>query len=105
MAIIKTTLNADGATYPSYCTLQETFLLDDDTLEFVTIGSGGGTEMTKEELMAYAKELHTRYPMGTWSVNTNPPSSTFVPSNSSFTAYSNSEIETLVNDWCTAKGI
>ena len=92
MAIIKYQL--DTGRIPSYITDGGYFPVGND---LVGIGSGGGTELSKSELLSYVMTQHN--------------SSTFQKITESYTAapiqedMSDSEVTTMVNNWCTAKGI
>ena len=98
MAIIKTKMeNSDGG-YPEYCILKSQFLPDPDTGEFITIGLGGGTELTKAELVAYALDVHSRHPFGNASGTADKTNAPITG-----TKKTNAEVETMVNDWCTER--
>ena len=92
MAIIKYQL--DTGRIPSYITDGGYFPVGND---LVGIGSGGGTELSKSELLSYVMTQHN--------------SSTFQKITESYTAapiqedMSDSEVTTMVNNWCTARGI
>ena len=60
--------------------------------ELIGIGSGGGTELSKSQLLAYVMADHnsttyTKFVRG------------------EFVDMSDSEVTTMVNNWCTWKGI
>ena len=106
MAIIITklveTLLEDGTpiyVHPEFCIIKEQFCPapDDDT--FVTIGLGGGTEITKAQLKTRALDIHTRYPFQTLVFGTPPDP----PNPPTQTEKTNAEVETMVDDWCTEK--
>ncbi len=80
--------------YPEYCILKDRFLPDPDTDYFITIGLGGGTELTKAELLTYALDIHTRYPFY------NAP---LPPEELIMTQKTTAEVETMINDWCTER--
>ena len=92
MAIIKYQL--DTGRIPSYITDGGYFPVGND---YIGIGSGGGTELTKSALLSYVMTQHN--------------SSTFQKITESYTAapiqedMSDSEVTTMVNNWCTARGI
>ena len=92
MAIIKYQL--DTGRIPSYITDGGYFPVGND---YIGIGSGGGTELTKSALLSYVMTQHN--------------SSTFQKITESYTAapiqedMPDSEVTTMVNNWCTWKGI
>ena len=98
MAIIKIKMEATEEGYPEYCILKSQFLPDPDTEEFITIGLGGGTELTKAELVAYALDVHSRHPFGNSSGTADETKTPITSTNKT-----NAEVETMVNDWCTAR--
>ena len=51
--------------HPEFCIIKEQFCPDPDDDTFVTIGLGGGTEITKAQLKTRALDIHTRYPFQT----------------------------------------
>ena len=88
MAIIKYQLV--NRTIPSYITDSGLFHHGDD---FIGIGSGGGTELSKSELHTLIMTWHNNY------VFKHPNSAREI------VAMTDAEVTTMVNDWCTEKGI
>ncbi len=92
MAIIKYQLV--NGTVPSFITDGGYFVFGND---YIGIGSGGGTELTKSQLLSYVITQHNN--------------STFQKIIESYTAaprevdMSDSEVTTVVNNWCTERGI
>ena len=84
--------------YPDFCVVKETFCLDPDDSTFVTIGLGGGTEITKAQLKTRALDINTRYPFKNIDMDDsgNPPT---------LTDKTNAEVETMVDDWCAEKNV
>ena len=93
MAIIRYQL--DSGSIPSYITDGGWFPNSPSTNYLIGIGSGGGTEMTKSELLDYVLAQHASTPYKT--INEYQPELK--------TSMTNAEVTTLVNDWCTARGI
>tara|TARA_R110002020_G_scaffold105667_1_gene246343 strand:- start:346 stop:630 length:285 start_codon:yes stop_codon:yes gene_type:complete len=93
MAIIRYQL--DSGSIPSYITDGGWFPDSPSANYLIGIGSGGGTEMTKSELLDYVLTQHASTPYKT--VNEYQPELK--------TSMTNAEVTTLVNDWCTARGI
>ena len=96
MAIIKYTTADTNGRVPSYIT-DGGYFYDkrDDT--YIGIGSGGGTELTKAELVTRAQGFsHVTYT----SLN-----SAGEEDFSTARAVTSAEYETQVNDWCTARGL
>ena len=92
MAVIKYTL--DSSTTPAYITDGGYFHnKTDDTL--IGIGSGGGTELTKAELITRTQEIGGKY------LESNHGAEDI----STLRDKTDAELETMVNDWYTAKGI
>ena len=97
MAIIRYQL--DRGEIPSYISDGGHFARGND---LIGIGSGGGTVLSKSELISYVLSQHAsspylkasagRYFRGEVSPGDLPP-------------MTNAEVTTLVNDWCTSKGI
>ena len=90
MAIIKYTL-VNSATPPYITDGGYYYKSSDDT--YIGIGSGGGTEISKAELVARYQSLG-----GLWH---EPDALTPVNDR----AMTDAELETAVNSWCTIKGI
>ena len=92
MAIIQYTLNGNG-TIPSYITDGGYFYRNSDNT-LIGIGSGGGTTISKSDLLSRALSLHASSPWtkpndnGTLAVNK-----------------TNDEVTAQINTWCTARGI
>lgn len=86
--------------YPDFCLVKEQFCPDDDDNTFVSIGLGGGTEITKTELMTRALDIHKRHPFQIITESEegsdNPPT---------ITDRTDAEVETMVNEWCTEKNV
>lgn len=81
--------------FHDFCTVKETFCYDPDDKTFVTIGLGGGTEITKAQLKTRALDINTRYPFINIDMdNRNPPI---------LSDKTNEEIETMVDEWCIEK--
>ena len=90
MAIIKYTLV--NSTTPSYITDGGYYYKSSDDT-YIGIGSGGGTEISKAELVARYQSLG-----GSWHEPKAP-----TPLNDR--AMTDAELETAVNNWCSARGI
>ena len=92
MAVIKYTL--DSSTTPAYITDGGYFRNpSDDTL--IGIGSGGGTELTKAEVITRQKTLsniYLEFSGGEEIIDT-------------LRDMTDAEIESMINNWYTAKGI
>ena len=86
--------------YPDFCLVKQQFCPDDDDNTFVSIGLGGGTEITKAELMTRALDIHKRHPFQIITESEegsdNPPT---------ITDRTDTEVETMINDWCTEKNV
>ena len=98
MAIIK--FNLVNSQVPSYIT-DGAYFYDarDDT--YIGIGSGGGTELTKAELVTRMQTFSDLYPTTfTWDTLDGDRMDT-----SSIRRVTEAEYETRVNDWCTERGI
>ena len=92
MAVIKYTL--DSSTTPAYITDGGYFRNpSDDTL--IGIGSGGGTELTKAEVITRQKTLSNKY------MEFNDEEEII----STLRDMTDAEIESKINNWYTAKGI
>ena len=95
MAIIKyTTVDTNGRK-PSYITDGGYFYdARDDT--YIGIGSGGGTELTKAELVTRAQDFsHVTFELNDAGDN----------DFSTVRDVTSAEYETRVNSWCTSKGL
>ena len=87
MAIIK--YHIENRRCPSYITDGGYFPVGND---LIGIGSGGGTELSKSQLLSYVMADHnsttyTKFVRG------------------EFVDMSDSEVTTMVNNWCTWKGV
>ena len=89
MAIIKYQL--DSGRTPSYITDGGYYSVGND---IIGIGSGGGTELTKSQLLSWVLSAHG-----------NSPLEKHPPAIGSYVTMSDSEVTTMVNDWCTERGI
>ncbi len=91
MAVIRYTL--DSGSIPDYISDGGYFLNPaDDTM--IGIGSGGGTTIaSKADLNTYVLSVHASYPIKKSDILSNVSDMT------------NAEVTTLVNNWCTARGI
>ena len=99
MAIIK--YNLVNSRKPSYITDGNYFHdVRDDT--YIGIGSGGGTELTKAELVTRMQTFSDLYPISSTYDRLNDAGGT---DDSTIRRFTDAEYETMVNDWCTAKGI
>ena len=65
--------------------------------DLIGIGSGGGTEMTKSELLAWVLAIHERTPFEEPTFSTRY--------RSTIAKMTAAEVITEVNNWCTARGI
>ena len=106
MAIIVTkfitTTDSEGnssPTYPEFAILHESFCYDQDDETFVTIGLGGGTEITKAELKTRALAIHAKVPFQNRVYGTPPDP----PNPPTITDMTDAEVETMVDDWCTER--
>jgi len=96
MAIIQYSLTSEGAK-PNYITDGGYFLSRaDGTL--IGIGSGGGTTLSKAELLTRTRTLHASYPMSAW---TNPEADVL----NNIAVLDDDGVTALINAWCTARGI
>ena len=93
MAIIQYSLTSDG-TKPDYISDGGYFQSRDD-LTLIGIGSGGGTELSKAELLARTRTLHASYPMSAWTDS----------GLENIAVLDDDGVTALVNNWCTARGI
>jgi hypothetical protein len=84
--------------YPDYCMIKEQFCRDPDDETFVTIGLGGGTEITKAELITRALDIHPRHPFRIVTFAAEDP-----PAPPTITDRTDAEVETLMNEWCAEK--
>ena len=81
--------------FPAWCIIKEQFCTDFDDDTFVTIGLGGGTEITKAELKTRALDIHTRYPFNNVDMSEgNPPT---------LTVKTDAEVETMIDEWCAER--
>ena len=98
MAIIK--FNLVNRQVPSYITGSAHFYdARDDT--YIGIGSGGGTELTKAELVTRMQTFSDLYPTTfTWDELDGD-----IMDTSTIRRVTEAEYETRVNDWCTERGI
>lgn len=108
MAIIVTkfisTTDSEGQIiqiFPDFAILHETFCYDQDDETFVTIGLGGGTEITKAELKTRALAIHAKVPFQNMVYGTPPDP----PNPPTVTDKTDAEVETMVDDWCTEKNV
>ena len=98
MAVIKYTL-VNSAT-PSYIT-DGGYYRDDADNTYIGIGSGGGTELTKAELVTRMQTFSDLYPTTfTWDELDGDRMDT-----STKRRVTEAEYETRVNEWCSARGI
>jgi len=95
MAIIKYQL--DSGRTPEYISDGGYFIIGND---YIGIGSGGGTEMTKSELNTYILSNHSSNPYKVLDRSGVPELT-----DGEETAMSNSQVTAIVNAWCTARGI
>ena len=74
--------------------------LVDDT--WIGVGSGVGTELTVAQLKTYVKDVRDNDPAMAYEENPPlaPGSGTHV-----WRDYTDAEIDTMVDDWCSARGI
>ena len=92
MAIIR--YAKDNGNVPSYIS-DGGYFRNPSNSELIGIGSGGGTTIAnKADLITYVLSIHGNYPF------TSQPDKT-----KSSTTLNTSEVTTLVNNWCTARGI
>ena len=87
--------------YPDFAIVHETFCQDIDDETFVTIGLGGGTEITKAELTTRALAIHAKVPFQNIVYGTPPDP----PNPPTVTDKTNAEVETMVDDWCAEKNV
>tara|TARA_R110000824_G_scaffold122237_1_gene279113 strand:+ start:915 stop:1217 length:303 start_codon:yes stop_codon:yes gene_type:complete len=99
MAIIK--YNLVNSQRPSYIT-DGGYFYDkrDDT--YIGIGSGGGTELTKAELVTRVQTFSALYPRS-FTYDGLDDAGEMDPD--TIRRFTDSEYETMVNDWCTEMGI
>ena len=93
MAIIRYQL--ESGSIPSY--ISDGGYFDNGTYR-IGIGSGGGTVLSKSELLSYVLSHHASSPYRI----PDPSGNLTVADTSPMT---NAEVTTLVNNWCTARGI
>ena len=110
MAIIKYTTADTNGRIPSYITDGGYFHdTRDDT--YIGIGAGGGTELTKAELVTRMQTFCDLYPaVFTWDAFNDAanPDLSHLPhdiDDSTRRRITEAEFETRVNTWCTARGI
>ena len=96
MPIIKYTTAATNGRVPSYIT-DGGYFYDPNDDAFIGIGSGGGTELTKAELVTRAQ--------GFSHVTHTSLNSAGEEDLSTIRAVTSAEYETQVNTWCSARGI
>ncbi len=103
MAIIITKMldvgDAEGnvtQAYPEFCIVKSHFCYDQDDGTFVTIGLGGGTEITKAQLHTRALEIHAKVP---FLIAENPDTPNPLRDRTI------AEVETMVDDWCAEKNV
>jgi len=82
--------------YPEFCVIKSHFCYDQDDGTFVTIGLGGGTEITKAQLHTRALEIHAKVP---FLIQENPDTPNPLRDRTI------AEVETMVDDWCTEKNV
>ena len=110
MAIIK--YNLVNGQVPSYIT-GSGYFYDPRDKTYIGIGSGGGTELTKAELVTRMQTFSDLYPATfTWdavTVDNLDPRDRDVPGGyidaSTVRRVTEAEYETKVNNWCTERGI
>ena len=101
MAVIKYTL--DSSTTPAYITDGGYFHnKTDDTL--IGIGSGGGTELTKAEVITRQKTMTNIYLEFVEQTEENPRG-TGEEIIDTLRDMTDAEIESMINNWYTTKGI
>jgi len=93
MAIIQYSLTDEGAK-PNYITDGGWFQNRDD-LTLIGIGSGGGTELSKAELLTRTRAIHAKYPMSAWTDS----------GLENISVLDDDGVTALINNWCTARGI
>ena len=93
MAIIR--YSKDNGNIPSYIS-DGGYFANPANDELIGIGSGGGTTIaSKADLITYVLSIHSSYPYKScpdWTTETPRTLNT-------------SEVTTMVNNWCTARGI
>ena len=87
--------------YPDFVIVKSMFCRDPDDDTFVSIGLGGGTEITKAELKTRALDIHTRYPFQTIVYGTPPDP----PNPPTLTPKTDAEVETMIDEWCEEKNV
>ena len=109
MAIIK--YNLVNGQVPSYIT-GSGYFYDPRDRTYIGIGSGGGTELTKAELVTRMQTFSDLYPSSfTWDALNDAGDSDLLGhiaihvDDSTRRPWTDSEYETRVNDWCTSKGL
>ena len=91
MAIIRYTL--DNKRIPGYIS-DGGYWGDVDDSTLVGVGSGGGTTMSQADLITRVLNIHGRYPFIEYD-SSSPTGRT----------RTTDEVTTMVNEWCTARGI
>lgn len=94
MAIIRYQL--ESGSIPSYISDGGYFARGNDK---IGIGSGGGTVLSKSELLSYVLSQHASSPYR------KPSTSWLNTASGDLIDMTNAEVTTLVNDWCTARGV
>ncbi len=87
--------------FPDFAIVHETFCYDQDDETFVTIGLGGGTEITKAELKTRALAIHAKVPFQNVIEGTPPDP----PNPVTIVDKTTAEVETMVDDWCAEKNV
>ena len=96
MAIIK---YEQSTTVPSYITNSPGNWANPRDSFVIGIGSGGGTELNKTELLAYVEGLYDAYPSGFQKYTEDSDGRRI------WSTQTKAEVTTNVNAWCSAKGI
>ncbi|MAZ56558.1 hypothetical protein CL653_02100, partial [bacterium] len=81
------------------CIVKNQFCRDPDDDTFVAIGLGGGTEITKAELITRALDIHTRHPFRIVTFAEGEEA----PDPPTITDRTDAEVETLMNEWCAER--
>ena len=108
MAIIKYSLV--NRLKPSYIT-DGGYFYDSRDDTYIGIGSGGGTELTKAELVTRVQSFSALYPKS-FTFDALNDAGEGLPlgyrqhiDTSTIRPFTDAEYETQVNDWCTSKGL